>query len=166
MSRLLPSFLPVKSVWRLLIVAVILSVAIVAAYALSSNTIQYNVKVHQVRLTPTTTPQTDVNTGDSDTNFAVVSTAHTIHPMFKIWIINTTSTGGTLPNSGCCIDPSAFSLTVNNTAVNTNISNDGNFAEYPPMGPFTCHEGTVFSYTVVYGANGATIYDGTIHSSS
>ena len=156
-----------KKIRRLLIVIVSLSIAIGAVYAISamsSNTIQYNVKVHQVRLTLITTPQTDVNTGDSDSNLAVVSTGHTIHPMFKIWIINTTSTGGVFPATGCCITPNAFSITVNNTSVNTNISNDGDFAEYPPVGPFTVKDGTVFNYTVVYGANGLTINDGTIYT--
>lgn len=153
-----------KTTRRLLIVAVLLSVAFGAVYALSSNTIQFNVRVHQVKLTQITTPQSDVNTGDSDTNLAVVSTAHTIHPMFKIWIINTTDTGGVFPTSGCCIAPNAFSITVNGTSVNTNISNDGNFAEYPTVGPFTCKDGTVFSYTIVYGANGFTISDGTIYT--
>jgi hypothetical protein len=169
MNKVLQSFLALrtnhlKTIRRLLIVTICLVVAIGAAYAFSSNIIQYNVRVHQVRLTLITTPLTDVNNGDSDTNFAVVSTAHTIHPMFKIWIINTTSTGGNLPNSGCCIDPHAFSINVNNTIVNTNISNDGNFAEYPTVGPFTCNQGTVFNYTVVYGANGVTINDGTIYT--
>jgi len=169
MNKILQSFLAIrtnhlKTIRRLLVVMVCLFVAIGAVYALSSNTIQHNVRVHQVRLTLVTTPLTDVNNGDTDTNLAVVSTAHTIHPLFKIWIINTTSTGGTLPNSGCCIDPNAFSITVNNTSVNTNISNDGNFAEYPSVGPFTCRQGTVFNYTVVYGANGITISDGTIYT--
>ena len=169
MNKILGSFLAIrtnylKTTRRLLVVLILLVVAVGAVYALSSNTIQYNVKVHQVKLTLVTTPQSDVNTGDGDTNLAVVSTSHTIHPMFKIWIINTTSTNGIFPNSGCCIAPNAFSITVNGTSVNTNISNDGNFAEYPTVGPFTCKDGTVFSYTVVYGANGFTINDGTIYT--
>lgn len=153
-----------RNIRRLVAVTILASVAVGAAYALSSNTIQYNVKVHQVKLTLITTPQSDVNNGDSDTNLAVVSTSHTIHPMFKIWIINTTSTNGVFPTSGCCIAPNAFSITVNGTSVNTNISNDGNFAEYPTVGPFTVKNGDVFSYTVVYGANGFTINDGTIYT--
>ena len=169
MNRIFESFGAVRTSYlkttrRVLVVLILLVVAIGAVYALSSNTIQYNVRVHQIRLTLITTPQSDVNNGDSDTNLAVVSTAHTIHAKFKLWIINTTSTGGTLPNSGCCIDPNAFSITVNGTSFNTNISPDGNFAEYAPVGPFTLNQGTVLNYTVVYGANGLTINDGTIYT--